>query len=311
MMVTLAEVEEMARACRNWGRWGPDDEIGTLNYVNPETTRAAAAEVKIGQILSLAIKFGPSGPQITGQGGRFNPLHWMLATGADSAVAGRANGYADDVLEMPVHGATHWDCLGHVFHNGVMWNGYDMRLVGVGGASKCSIVPTNDKLVGRAVLLDMPRFKKVDWLSDGESITPQDLDACLESVGVTLRSADFLLVRTGQMARCFQQGWGTFAGGDAPGLSLETALWLKQHELAAVATDTWGAEVRPNAVAEMVQPWHRLAIANVGLMVGEMFNLEQLAASCAQDGRYSSMIAAPTLPIEGGVGSPVNPLVIR
>ncbi|HVB76199.1 MAG TPA: cyclase family protein [Candidatus Nitrosotalea sp.] len=310
-MVTLAQVEEMALECRNWGRWGPEDELGTLNLVTTETTRAAASEIQGGQSYSLAIKFGASGPQITGQGGRFNPLHWMLASGADAAAEGRPNGYADDVLELPVHGATHWDCLGHVFHNGTMWNGYDMRLVGVRGASRCSIVPTRDKLVGRAVLLDIPRWKGVEWLSDGDSITPDDLDACLEAEEVRLRSGDFLLVRTGQMARCFEQGWGTFAGGDAPGLSLETALWLKQHDVAAVATDTWGAEVRPNAVPEMTQPWHRLAIPNAGLMVGEMFNLEALSEVSADDRRYTSLLVAPTLPIEGGVGSPVNPMAIR
>ena len=310
-MVTIDDVEEMALECRNWGRWGPDDELGTLNLVTAETKRAALREVKDGTSLSLAINFGASGPQITGQGGRFNPLHWMLATGADAAAENRPNGFADDVVEMPVHGATHWDCLGHVFHNGKMWNGYDMRLVGVHGASRCSIVPTKDRLVGRAVLLDIPRFKGVDWLADGDPITAGDLEACLEAEKMELRSGDFLLVRTGQMARCFQQGWGRFAGGDAPGLTLDTASWLKRQNVAAVATDTWGVEVRPNQLTQMLQPWHRLAIPNLGLMVGEMFNLEELSRLAAEDGRYAAMIVAPTLPIEGGVGSPVNPMVLR
>ncbi|MGH7903128.1 MAG: cyclase family protein [Candidatus Dormibacteraceae bacterium] len=310
-MLTIKDIDEMAGACRNWGRWGPDDEIGTLNLITPETTRSAAQEVRIGRSISLAIRFGPTGPQITGMGGRFNPRHRMIATGTAAAADERPHGYADDVLELCVHGATHWDCLAHVFHDGVMWNGYDMRLVGDLGAAKNSIVATKDRLVGRAVLLDMPRWKGIDWMPDGEKITPQDLEACLEEIQIEVRSGDFLLVRTGQMGRCFQEGWGAFAGGDAPGLDLDTALWLKEKDVAAIATDTWGAEVRPNQVEDMLQPWHRLAIPNVGLMVGEMFNLEELAEACADDGRYTGMIVAPTLPIEGGVGSPVNPVVLR
>ncbi|MGH7777982.1 MAG: cyclase family protein [Candidatus Dormibacterales bacterium] len=310
-MLTLADVEEMAEACRNWGRWGQDDELGTLNYVTPETVTAARSEIQTGEVLSLAIDLGPSGPQITGQGGRFNPLHWMLATGTDAAAEGRPHGYADAVLEVPVHGATHWDCLSHTFHNGRMWNGHDMRLVGARGAARNSIVPTKDKLVGRGVLLDLPRWKGVEGLDDGEQVTPADLDACLEAERVSLRRGDFLLLRTGQMARCLARGWGRFAGGDAPGLTLETALWLKEKEVAAVAADTWGAEVRPNQVEGMLQPWHRLAIANGGLMVGEMFRLDRLAELSAADGRYTSFLCAPSLPIEGGVGSPTNPLALR
>lgn len=308
--MTGEELDELAVACRNWGRWGPDDELGTLNYVTPEIIRVATTEVTSGRSVSLALTFGSSGPQITGQGGRFNPIHWMLATGTDAYSQNRLSAYADDVLETPVHGATHWDALGHVFHNGKMWNGYDMRLVGVQGAAKNSIAATKDRLLGRAVLLDIPRWKGVDWLEDGVGITAADLDGCLAAEDVRLRSGDFLLVRTGQMARCLKRGWGTYAGGDAPGLTLDTAIWLKRNEVAAVATDTWGAEVRPNVTPTVVQPWHRLAIPNVGLTVGEMFNLDELAEACADDRRYCGLIVAPSLPIEGGVGSPVNPIVM-
>lgn len=309
-MPTAYDVDDMAKRCRNWNRWGEEDEFGTLNHATRERVVEAAREVQTGHAVSLAIEFGSSGPQITGQGGRFNPIHSMLSCGTDAFASHMPNHYADDVVTLCVHGATHWDGLGHVFYQGRMWNGHDMRLVTLKGPQKNSIVSVRDRLKGRGVLLDIPRSKGKDALDDGEIISPDDLQACIESEKVELRSGDFLLVRTGQMGRCLKDGWGRYAGGDAPGLSLETALWLNENAAAAVATDTWGAEVRPNEVPGMLQPWHRLVIPNMGLTVGEMFNLEELAQACAASRRYTFFLTAPPLPIEGGTGSPVNPVAI-
>lgn len=309
-MLTTYDVKALAERCRNWSRWGDEDELGTLNHVTPQRLARAAEEIKTGRVFPLAIEFGASGPQITGQGDRFNPIHWMLSCGTDAASRGQLNSYADDVITLPIHGATHWDGLGHVFHEGKMWNGHDMRLVTLKGPQKNSIVSVRAKLTGRGVLLDVPRAKGREALEDGEPISPDDLEACVKRQGVELRPGDFLLVRTGQMGRCLKEGWGRYAGGDAPGLNLATAPWLKDKEVAAVATDTWGAEVRPNEVSDMMQPWHRLVIPNMGLTVGEMFNLEDLASACASEDRYSFFLSAPALPIQGGTGSPINPLAV-
>jgi kynurenine formamidase len=192
-----------------------------------------------------------------------------------------------------------------------MWNGYDIRLVSSSGAQKNSIVPTRDRMAGRGVLLDIPRIKGVAALDVGTPIYNVDLDEVVRAEGVTIQEGDFLLIRTGQMGECLKNGWGTYAAGDAPGLALETAEWLYRSRVAGVATDTWGAEVRPNETADIYQPWHHVVIPNMGLTVGEIFQLEDLAAACAQDGRYTFFFTAPALPIEGGVGSPVNPLAIR
>lgn len=311
MTLTRDDVDALALEVRNWGRWGDEDELGTLNFVDGDTIRAAREEIRTAQSFSLAIDFGQSGPQVTGQGRRFNPIHWMLQTGTDAAAADDPCGYADDVFEMPVHGATHWDGLGHVFYGGAMWNGYDMRLVNVQGVGRNAITSVRDRLVGRGVLLDLPRWKGVETLAPGDAVHGEDLDACLEAQKVELRQGDFLLVRTGQVEHCLREGWGSYAGGDAPGLALDTAKWLRDASVAAVATDTWGAEVRPNEVVDFMQPWHRLVIPNVGLTVGEMFRLGELAEACAKDGRYTFFLAAPALPLEGGTGSPVNPLAVR
>jgi kynurenine formamidase len=113
------------------------------------------------------------------------------------------------------------------------------------------------------------------------------------------------------MARCFTQGWGTYAGGDAPGLSFHTVPWLAEREVAAVAADTWGVEVRPNELPDSFQPLHIPAIVYMGLLLGEMFNLEALSEACADDGRYQMLVSAPPLRITGTAGGPPGPVAVR
>ena len=108
-----------------------------------------------------------------------------------------------------------------------------------------------------------------------------------------------------------RESWGTYAGGDAPGLSLLTAPWLHQREIAALCTDTWGVEVRPNEISDVRQPLHRVAIPYIGLLLGEIFFLDDLAADCAADGVWEFLFAGSPLPITGGVGSPINPLAVK
>jgi kynurenine formamidase len=119
------------------------------------------------------------------------------------------------------------------------------------------------------------------------------------------------MVRTGQLSRCYREGWGTYAGGDAPGLSFGTADWLYRNEIAAVATDTWGFEVRPYEFENAFSPLHQVVIPNMGLLVGEMFDFEELAADCAEDGVYEFLLVAGPIPVTGAVGAPVNPIALK
>ena len=129
--------------------------------------------------------------------------------------------------------------------------------------------------------------------------------------GVTIGRGDIVLVRTGQLARARRDGWGDYAGGPAPGLSLTTAGWLHRTEIAAIATDTWGFEVRPNEFdVPAFQPLHQVVIPNLGLTIGEMWDLDELGRVCAEQGRYDFLLSAPPLPITGAVGSPINPVAI-
>ncbi|PYQ74323.1 MAG: cyclase [Acidobacteria bacterium] len=308
-------IRETGKRCRNWGRWGPDDERGTLNYITPEAIVEAARLVRRGAVFSLAIPFDAKGPQID-QPRRFNPIHRMMITGPDCTTGAirfpGGIGFSDDMVIMPLQCATQWDALSHCFEDGRMYNGYDANEVSSRGAKRNGIDKVASGVAARGVLLDMPRAKGVKWLEPGYAISAGDLDAAVAAQRVTIRSGDALLVRTGHMTLCKDRGgWGSYAGGDAPGLSFHTADWIHQHQIAAVASDTWGMEVRPNEIADSFQPLHQVCIPNMGLTIGEIFFLDDLAEDCARDGVYEFFFVAPPLPITGAVGSPINPLAIK
>src|SRR5216684_3939977 len=207
-------VREAGRRLRNWGRWGADDERGTLNFITPDAIVKAAGLVKRGAVFSLAIPFDASGPQGR-KSRRFNPIHQMTLTGPDftSGAITRPGGvgFTDDIVIMPLQCATQWDALSHCFLDGKLYNGYDANLVSSQGAKKNGIHKMAGHIVTRGVLLDIPRVTGVPWLAPGYAITAKDLGAAVAAHKVTVGTGDALLVRTGQMAMCRQQGgWGDY-----------------------------------------------------------------------------------------------------
>jgi kynurenine formamidase len=213
---------------------------------------------------------------------------------------------------MPVQSATHWDALGHIFYEDKMYNGFDAREVDCNGVGKLGIEHTRNKMVGRGVLLDIARYRGVEWLKDGEAISNDELDKVAKEANVEIRRGDFVILRTGQMERCLQEGnWGAYAGGPAPGVRFENCYWCQEKEIAAICSDTWGVEVRPNETNEANQPWHWVVIPAMGLTMGEMFYLKELAEDCDADGIYEFFFCGPPLIITGGTGSPLNPQAIK
>jgi kynurenine formamidase len=314
-------VRELARYCSNWGRWGPDDELGTLNHIRPEDVVAATGLARTGRVFSLAIPVDDRGPQ-SGGFGRFNPIHLMIRDGNAAATGTVVRDFyggrdrwirgTDDLLILPLQSGTQWDALAHIVFEDRIYNGYEATMVGARGALRDDITNARDRMVGRGVLLDLARYKGLPWLEPGTRIHADDLEGCARAEGVTVGRGDIVLVRTGQMAQCRDAGgWGTYAGGPAPGLALDTSPWIFDRELAAVASDTWGLEVLPNETDDVFQPLHIILIVHMGLLMGEIFDLEGLADDCAMDGRYEFLFVAPPLPVTGGVGSPVNPLAIK
>ena len=158
----------------------------------------------------------------------------------------------------------------------------------------------------------MPLLFKKEHLAPGEAILPRHLDAACESQEVEIRSGDVLIIRTGDMSkRRHEPSWNNYSAGDAPGLSILTAPWLHSKEVAAIAVDTWGAEVRPNELPGTFQPLHLILIVSMGLLVGEIWDLDALAEDCKSDGVYEFMFSGPPLLIPGAVGSPLNPQAIK
>jgi kynurenine formamidase len=308
-------IRSTGRRLRNWGKWGADDERGTLNYITPADIVRAAGLIRRGQVFSLAIPFDAKGPQVN-QPRRFNPIHRMVITGPDCTTGAikfpGGVGFSDDMVIMPLQCATQWDGLSHCFEDGRMYNGYDANEVSSRGAKRNSIDKVARGVVARGVLLDVARAKGEKWLEPGYAITADDLDATLAADRVQVGRGDAVLVRTGHITLCRARGeWGDYAGGNAPGLSFHTADWVQQHQIAAVATDTWGMEVRPNEFPDTFQPLHQVFIPNMGLTIGEIFALDELADDCAADGVYEFFFVAPPLPLTGAVGSPINPLAIK
>jgi len=299
----------------NWGKWGPDDELGAANYITPDKVAGAARLVTKGRVFSLALPYDSSGP-MTGEWGRTNPIHIMLQDGGDIASGAQKRfgmEYTDDAIYMPTQCGTQWDALAHIFHEGKMYNDRGTELVTSSGAERNAITALTSRLVTRGVLLDVPRSQDVDALEVGTPITTEMLEEAEAVGGATVGEGDVVLIRTGRLGVVRQRGsWGKeYCGGPAPGLAMDAAEFLCERRIAAVATDTWGAEVQPNECLELRQPLHNILIVYAGIVIGEMFDLEELAADCTIDGRYEFMFSAPPLPITGAVGSPVNPLAIK
>ncbi|MEU5265848.1 cyclase family protein [Amycolatopsis sp. NPDC021455] len=313
-----AAIAAAAKRCSNWGRWGADDVLGTLNLLDDAKRREGAALVRRGVSFSLAQRFDADGPQ-KGWRRRTNPVHTMLDTGLDAerGTQGFPHGIggADDVVFMPLQASTQWDGLGHIFDHGVAWNGRRAGDVVTSEGDRVTGIETvSGRIAGRGVLLDAGRVLGTDGeLPDGFAITVEHLEETIAAQGETARvgRGDLLLVRTGRLARARREGWGDYAGGPAPGLSFTTAEWLHDTEIAAIATDTWGFEVRPNEFDDAFQPLHQVAIPHIGLFLGEMWDLDTLAADCAADGRYEFWLTADPLPVTGAVGAPVAPIAVK
>jgi hypothetical protein len=320
-------IARAAKACSNWGRWGDDDVLGTLNFLDEGKRQEGAGLVRRGVSFSLSQSFDMNGPQ-KGWRRRTNPVHTMLDTGTDAALGNQGFphgiGGADDVIAMPLQCSTQWDGLGHIFDHGKAWNGRPAeKVVTSDGDLVTGIEHMAPHVAGRGVLLDVGRVvgtgagsranraESEGELPDGFAITEEHLTATAEAHGVRVGRGDIVLVRTGQLARVRRDGWGDYAGGPAPGLSFTTAGWLHRTEIAAIATDTWGFEVRPNEFEHAFQPLHQVVIPHIGLLVGEMWDLESLAEDCAADGVYEFWLTAAPLPITGAVGSPVNPIAVK
>jgi kynurenine formamidase len=310
-MALPAEFHELATKVRNWGRWGADDEIGTLNLVGAEATRRGVACARTGRSFSLALPLSLDGIQIGAIPGRVNPLRTMVAINAPLTGDPSEFCMSDDVVVMGLQAATHWDALAHVSYDGSIYNGFPASTITAFGAARCGIDKVRT-LVARGVVLDVARAKGVERLEGGYAIDSEDLDAACELARVSVQPGDVVLVRTGQMALLRQDPPDKVSyATPASGPSTRTVQWFHDHDVAAVATDNLTFEVYPCEDPAVVLPVHLLHLVDMGMTQGQNFVLDELAADCADDGVYEVLLEASPQPFVAGVGSPVNPVATK
>ncbi len=303
----------MAARVRNWGRWGPDDEIGTLNLVDEAARRRGAAAVVSGKAFALGLPLSEAeGIQVGFVEGRVNPRRTMVQVN-QPVNAGQPDWvcFSEDVLTMATQCATHWDALAHSSYGGVIYNGYPASTISADGAARCGIHRLG-AVVSRGILLDVARALGRDVLEPGYPIMPTDLDAACELAKVAVAPGDIVLVRTGQMVHLAPDRRDLVAyTWPSPGLTIETAEWFHAHDVGAVATDTLVFEVFPSQHEEAYLPVHLLHLVEMGLTQGQNWVLDPLAGDCATDGRYTFLLDATPLPLTQGLGTPLNPVALR
>jgi kynurenine formamidase len=304
---------DVAARVHNWGRWGPDDEIGTLNLVDEAARRRGAAAVTSGKVFALGLPLSEAeGIQIGVVEGRVNPSRTMVqANRPVNAEEPEWVCFSEDILTMATQCATHWDALAHSSYGGVIYNGYPASTISADGAARCGIHRLG-AVVSRGVLLDVARALGRDVLEPGYPIMPADLDAACELATVAVEPGDIVLVRTGQMVHLAPEHRDLVAyTWPSPGLTIETAEWFHAHDVAAVATDTLPFEVIPCQYEDIYLPVHLLHLVEMGLTQGQNWVLDPLADDCAEDGCYTFLLDATPLPLTAGLGTPLNPVALK
>lgn len=307
MALSLAsnEVIGLFEKLSNWGRWGKDDQRGALNFITAEKRAAAARLVQTGETVSLALPLA-----VTPAADNPTPVtHLVVQAGIDSDRAWLP--HSADYFAIAFHGManTHIDALCHIFWQGKMYNGFSAAEVGSRGAAKCAIDVAREGIVGRGVLLDIPKVRKVEWLEPGERIMPAELDAAEKEHRVRVGEGDILLIRTGRARLRKSKGaWDPNRVG-LPGLDPTCLAWIHERRVAMLGSDAV-SDVVPTGYDDVQLPIHTCTLVTMGVHLLDNADFDALAETCARARRYEFMFTSAPLILERGTGSPVNPLAI-
>ena len=296
-LVSEAQYERWQTELSNWGRWGPDDQLGTLNLVTPAKRRAALALVKDGVPVSLSTNtFFEKAVDVP------CPAEWAMLTATDT-------GATDRIAYPCIHGAaaTHIDSLAHTFFAGKMWNGYDTKTLVTmqKGAARNSVLPMKNGIVTRAVLYDIARLKGVPYLEPGDRIYPDDMEAWEKKAGVKAGPGDAIVLRWGRYGRRAKLG----PDDNAAGFDNSILPWLKQRDVAMIVWETAGYAPQPpgdlfrNAVHNFVQ-------AILGIHILDRADLEAVSEAAASRNRWEFMLMVTPLALPNATGTPVNPIAM-
>ena len=299
-LVTKAEYDRWQKELSNWGRWGKDDELGTLNLITPAKRKQAAALVKDGVSVSLA-----SDESNEKEVDNPCPIEWAMTSATQSI--------AMDRIAFPcIHGAghTHLDSFAHIFFDGKMWNGYPVEnsVTMERGAGKSSILTMKDGIVTRGVLYDIARLKGVPYLEPGTRIFAEDLEAWEKKTGVKAMAGDALLLRWGRWSRRAKLGPWPINQGMA-GLDNSVIPWLKKRDIAILGWET--PDYAPHPPGDLPPSTvHNFALTMLGIHLLDRADFDKVGDAAAARNRWEFMLTIAPLPIPRGTGSPVNPIAI-
>ncbi|MGA2631579.1 MAG: cyclase family protein [Terriglobia bacterium] len=306
--VSKVEFEKLFERVRNWGRWGPDDERGTLNYITSEQIRKAASLVRSGRSVSMEIPIntvaGPDNPRPA--------VHYMVQGYDIHSDLGEPQ-FSTDFLASEFHGDchTHIDALCHIAYKGKLYNGKPVSAVTTHGPLIQDITAYAHGIVGRGVLLDIPRLRGVKWLEPGEAVPRAELEAAEKAQGVRLGEGDIFVFRTGHHRRRLELGpWNNgYDGEGKAGLHVDTILLLHERKVAAFLPDGDGETV-PSNVEGIAYPIHALQIAAMGMACADSLQFEELVKVCEEEKRWEFLVVAAPLRLPRGTGSLFNPIAI-
>ncbi|GJD11068.1 hypothetical protein Gasu2_52230 [Galdieria sulphuraria] len=291
----------LASAPKNWGRWGPDDELGSLNFLTQQEVLRGIRSVRLGEVYTLGeLIANPKGEPVFP--GRTGALKFMTQdksyykSGKSHSLPGGGE-YSDDGITMYLQGSTQYDAMGHFWYDDHIWNGYSADTT-MGGMEKASIVPIGEKgVVGHK----------------GEEITLQDIKDAASKQGVTIEKHDILVIRTAFLQSFYEQSREEFYDGlNEPGMtySPELVQWFHQMEIPALCTDTMANELTVHPESKVLLPLHCALLRNLGIAFNEICNLEKLAAACERHRKYDFLYVGAPLKVYRGTGAPVNPVAI-
>jgi len=303
-VMSEAEFRALYQRLRGQLPWGRDDRRGALNYLTPEEVRAAVREVKLGRTVSLAAPV-ENWPAADNPEPARHEMKGPLGSDAGPGVS-----FGMDRIAMNIHGNadSHIDALCHVMFDGTLHNGLAADTVDENGAAELSIDVAADGIVGRGVLLDIPRSRGVPWLEPGDSVTVDDVLAAERDQGVRAGRGDIVCVRVGHRSRRAEQGPWDAARARA-GLHPSVLPVLAERQIAVLAGDG-NNDTAPSAVAGIGFPVHVLAVNALGLHLLDYLRFTDLATMCAAAGRWSFLCVIAPLRLPTGTGSPVNPIAV-
>ncbi len=297
--VTKDTVDQWMTELSNWGRWGQDDQRGTLNLITPEKRKRAAALVQAGVSVSLSHTYLEERSEDT-----TSPFgHEILRLGVPGS-------FVSDRFTIAYHGYahSHMDSLCHMSHEGKMYNGFLRTEITEDGCAKLAITNFKQGIVTRGVLMDIARLKGVEYLEPGTPIYPADLDAWEQQAGITVESGDIVFVRNGRWARRAAVGpWAT--SRRAAGLHASVVPWLKARDVAMIGGDTTN-DVLPSGIDGVAMPIHQLVLVALGMPIFDNLDLEALAEEAARLQRWEFLFVAAPLAVDGATGSPLNPIAM-